>query len=104
MVAGASPFVTKVCEALQPIVLKLLTFIASDASTERCWTSFDFVHEKLKNWLNNERVMNLAYAYQNLSHLDYAARRSRPRRDCKKTVLNEIPIDRSSAEDEDPNI
>ncbi|CAG8793384.1 36465_t:CDS:2, partial [Gigaspora margarita] len=51
---------------LSSIALKLLSIPASSASSERNWSSFNFVHSKLRNRLHNPRVEKIVYIYWNL--------------------------------------
>ncbi|CAG8856514.1 30048_t:CDS:2, partial [Gigaspora margarita] len=46
--------------------LKLLSIPATSASSERNWSSFNFVHSKLRNRLHNPRVKKIVYIYWNL--------------------------------------
>ncbi|CAG8857194.1 8819_t:CDS:1, partial [Gigaspora margarita] len=51
---------------LSSIALKLLSIPATSASSERNWSSFNFVHSKLRNRLHNPRVEKIVYIYWNL--------------------------------------
>ncbi|CAG8722094.1 39957_t:CDS:2 [Gigaspora margarita] len=54
---------------LSGIVLKLFSIPAISASSEHNWSSFNFVHSKLRNRLHNSRVKKIVYIYWNLQIL-----------------------------------
>lgn len=45
--------------------------IASSAIAERTWSTFSFVHSKLRNRLTNDRVQKLVFLYTNCTQLDH---------------------------------
>jgi hypothetical protein len=50
---------------LQPIALRLFSMVASSASSERNFSTFGFIHQKLRNSLEPHKVMQLVYIKTN---------------------------------------
>lgn len=50
---------------LNIVAQRLVTLIASSASSERSWSIHRFIHTRLRNRLTSERVMKLVYLYSN---------------------------------------
>lgn len=48
------------------LACRVLSIPTSSASAERNWSSFGFIHNKLRARLNNNRVKKLVALYQNL--------------------------------------
>ena len=55
---------------LQKIALRIFNVPISNASSERAWSTFDFIHTKKRNRLLNEKVKKLVFIYTNSALLD----------------------------------
>ena len=55
---------------LGKFALPFASMIASSAISERTWSTFNFVHSRLRNRLTNERVMKIVFIYTNCTLLD----------------------------------
>ncbi|GBC16120.2 zinc finger BED domain-containing protein 1-like [Rhizophagus irregularis DAOM 181602=DAOM 197198] len=51
---------------LQQLAIKILSIPTSSAAAERNFSTFGFIHNKIRNRLKNERVKKLVYIYGNL--------------------------------------
>ena len=51
---------------LSSTALKLLSIPATSAASERNWSTYNFIHSKLRNRLINDRAEKLVYIYWNL--------------------------------------
>ena len=51
---------------LQQLAIKILSIPTSSAAAERNFSTFGFIHNKIRNRLQNERVKKLVYIYGNL--------------------------------------
>jgi hAT family C-terminal dimerisation region len=51
---------------LQQLAIKVLSIPTSSAAAERNFSTFGFIHSKVRNRLQNERVKKLVYVYGNL--------------------------------------
>ena len=49
--------------------MKLFTLCASSAASERNFSSFSFIHTKLRNRLSDEKVVKSVYVYANRKNL-----------------------------------
>lgn len=56
--------------ALFTIPKPINEMICSSATAERTWSTFKFVHSRLRNRLTNERVKKLVFIYTNIVSLD----------------------------------
>uniref|UniRef100_U9TPP9 HAT C-terminal dimerisation domain-containing protein n=1 Tax=Rhizophagus irregularis (strain DAOM 181602 / DAOM 197198 / MUCL 43194) TaxID=747089 RepID=U9TPP9_RHIID len=52
--------------SLQQLAIKILSIPTSSAAAERNFSTFGFIHNKIRNRLQNERVKKLVYIYGNL--------------------------------------
>ena len=52
--------------ALQQLAIKILSIPTSSAAAERNFSTFGFIHNKVRNRLQNERVKKLVYIHGNL--------------------------------------
>lgn len=52
------------------IIKPINEMICSSATSERAWSTFKFVHSRLRNRLTNERVKRLVFLYTNCAFLD----------------------------------
>ncbi|CAG8849958.1 45160_t:CDS:1, partial [Gigaspora margarita] len=52
--------------SLKQLAIKILTIPTSSAAAERNFSTFGFIHNKLRNRLHNNRVKKLVYIYGNL--------------------------------------
>jgi len=50
---------------LQAIALKVLSLVTPTAASERNFSTFGFVHSKLRNWLSTERIKKLVFIKTN---------------------------------------
>lgn len=55
--------------ALRKVAMKLFTLCASSAASERNFSSFSFIHTKLRNRLSDEKVVKSVYVYANRKNL-----------------------------------
>jgi hypothetical protein len=55
---------------LAKIALKISSMICSSAISERTWSTFNFIHSRLRNRLTTERVNKLVFIYTNCVSLD----------------------------------
>lgn len=57
-----------------PVMFKIakpiIEMICSSATSERTWSTFKFIHSRLRNRLTNERVNKLVFLYTNCALLD----------------------------------
>src|SRR5205085_1515941 len=51
---------------LQELAIKILLIPTSSAAAERNFSTFGFIHNKIRNRLKNDRVKKLVYIYGNL--------------------------------------
>src|SRR6266487_296822 len=51
---------------LQQLAIKVLSIPTSSAAAERNFSTFGFIHNKIRNRLKNDRVKKLVYIYRNL--------------------------------------
>lgn len=57
--------------AIYEVVAKpIIEMVASAGASERIWSTFNFVHSRLRNRLTNERVNKLVFLYTNTLLLD----------------------------------
>lgn len=56
--------------ALSKLALPLTEMICSSAIAERTWSTFNFIHSRLRNKLSNDRVEKLVFLYTNCVLLD----------------------------------
>lgn len=56
--------------ALYTIAKPISEMICSSATSERTWSTFKFIHSRLRNRLTNERVNKLVFIYTNCVLLD----------------------------------
>ncbi len=54
---------------LSNIALKVLSIPATSAASERNWSAFGFIHNKLRNRMLNQRVEKCVYLYWNMKIL-----------------------------------
>ena len=54
---------------LRDVAVKLFTLCASSAASERNFSSFSFVHSKLRNRLSDSKVLKSVYVYANRKNL-----------------------------------
>ncbi|CAG8833036.1 27337_t:CDS:2, partial [Racocetra persica] len=52
--------------SLKQLAIKILKIPTSSAAAERNFSTFGFIHSKLRNRLHNTRVKKLVYVYENL--------------------------------------
>ena len=57
--------------ALQKIAIKVFTMAASSASSERNFSTFGFIHSKLRNLLSSETVRKLVFVKTNANEVDW---------------------------------
>lgn len=51
---------------LQQLAIKILSILTSFAAAERKFSTFGFIHNKIRNRLQNDRVKKLVFIYGNL--------------------------------------
>lgn len=56
--------------ALYEVAKPIIEMICSSATSERTWSTFKFIHSRLRNRLTNERVNKLVFLYTNSVLLD----------------------------------
>lgn len=56
--------------ALYKIAKPISEMVCSSAGSERAWSTFRFIHSRLRNRLANERVKKLVFVYTNCAMLD----------------------------------
>lgn len=56
--------------ALYKVAKPIIEMICSSATSERTWSTFKFVHSRLRNRLTNEKVEKLVFLYTNCVLLD----------------------------------
>lgn len=56
--------------ALYEVAKPIVEMICSSATSERTWSTFKFIHSRLRNRLTNERVSKLVFLYTNCVVLD----------------------------------
>jgi hypothetical protein len=55
---------------LAEVAIRISSMISSSAISERTWSTFNFIHSRLRNRLTNERVNKLVFIYTNCASLD----------------------------------
>lgn len=56
--------------ALYQVAKPTIEMVCSSAASERGWSTFRFIHSRLRNRLTNERVKKLVFVYTNCAMLD----------------------------------
>ncbi|CAG8632629.1 4873_t:CDS:1, partial [Diversispora eburnea] len=51
---------------LQLIIIKILSILTSSTTSEYNFSTFEFIHNKIHNYLYNDHVKKLVYIYTNL--------------------------------------
>jgi hypothetical protein len=51
---------------LSDVAIRILSIPATSASSERNWSTFGFIHSKLRNRLHEKRVEKIVYIFWNL--------------------------------------
>ena len=54
---------------LSSVAIRILSIPATSAASERNWSTFGFIHSKLRNRLHEERVEKIVYLFWNLSNV-----------------------------------
>ena len=90
---------------LQQLAIKILSIPTSSAAAERNFSTFGFIHNKIRNRLCNERVKKLVYIYGNLQMYD-RFKKIKPR--CKRNkksarILNEDIKEEQGGSENDNN-
>lgn len=56
--------------ALYQVAKPIIEMVCSSAASERGWSTFRFIHSRLRNKLTNDRVKKLVFVYTNCAMLD----------------------------------
>jgi len=62
---------------LQSVAIRVLSMVSSAGSSERVWSTYDFVHSKKRNRLDPDRAGDLVYVHKN-RRLHKRAKKSEP--------------------------
>ena len=65
---------------LHKLAVRVLSQVVNSSSTERCWSTYSFIHNVKRNSLNTKRAESLVYVHYNLrllSHYCEAAKNDR---------------------------
>lgn len=85
---------------ISSIALKLLSIPATSAASERNWSTYKFIHSKLRNRLINDRAEKLVYIYWNLRIL----KELNVPLTIKELVKNGVTIENSEESESDDNV
>ena len=56
---------------LHKLAVRVLSQVVNSSSVERCWSTYSFIHNVMRNGLNTERVESLVYVHYNLRLLSH---------------------------------
>ena len=62
---------------LRKLETKVLSQVVSSSSTERCWSTYSFIHSVKRNRLNENQVESLVYVHYNLRLLTHYCERAK---------------------------